>query len=320
MIYAKISPTSGDKMESGIRALCLYCGIKNIGSDGFSPYQLKKFAGFLEDNLDYVLGINDSDRINRFDELKLEEVKKIATSFCKQYLSLKDVYYLEDITRQTRKKIKNSHSYKDFYRRLALQSRKISALDLPIKLEDEPFLYGYAEQYTFGHDVLRTSKYRIPVFSNIRISNELSLLSVPALVHEYVHVLEQANRGFTDDFNNIELLSIFMEKVIAQELGQEVLELWERTRFLYLVEDFQNYFETVIEERKRDNIAYMKSTLYALKLFDMYQQDKNKDKYFDDINKVLSGRIKVEEVISNHNLTIDNCQDKLLLKQHLYMR
>lgn len=65
---------------------------------------------------------------------------------------------------------------------------------------------------------------------------------------------------------------------------------------------------------------YVKSILFAEKLFDMYlneRKQKNKDKYFYGIQDVFDGKITVEDMIRNRNITTANSQDLGMLKRHL---
>ena len=65
---------------------------------------------------------------------------------------------------------------------------------------------------------------------------------------------------------------------------------------------------------------YVKSILFAEKLFDMYQNErkqKNKDKYFYQIQDVFDGKIQVEDLIRSRNITPVQTQDLSLLKRHI---
>ena len=65
---------------------------------------------------------------------------------------------------------------------------------------------------------------------------------------------------------------------------------------------------------------YLKSSLYAEKLFDMYlneRKQKNKDKYFYRIQDVFDGKMTVDDLISQKNITVGNSQDMSLLKRHM---
>lgn len=65
---------------------------------------------------------------------------------------------------------------------------------------------------------------------------------------------------------------------------------------------------------------YVKSILLAVKLFDMYmseRKEKNRDKYMDDINAIIDGKMTVEEMINKRRVTIAQCQDYGLFLRHI---
>ena len=162
-------------------------------------------------------------------------------------------------------------------------------------------------------------------FSHIEIGKQLNSLSVGTLVHEVAHAEQEQNIGYAEDYLNREIISIFLEKVNALEMDTtgNLLKLSERTRLT----DLLNRYNTLITNptsltqlQITENLMYVKSILFAEKLFDMYlneRKQKNKDKYFYGIQDVFDGKITVEDMIRNRNITTANSQDLGMLKRHL---
>lgn len=115
-----------------------------------------------------------------------------------------------------------------------------------------------------------------------------------------------------------------MDKMTIKEFKDKSnIEIIERIRF----NDLLTYYKVLMIPQKIvgvekiiDSLMYMKSTLIAEKLFDMYlseRKEKNRDKYMDDINAIINGKMTVEEMISKRRVTIAQCQDYGLFLRHM---
>ena len=177
-----------------------------------------------------------------------------------------------------------------------------------------------------SNDIIKNDNRIIP-FSRILLGNDLTKLSVSTYIHELGHTLQESIPGYADSFLNKEVISIFLEKLSALELDPtgRLLEASERMRFSHLLNvirilslnDLTNSFscEDVI-----DNYKYLHSTLIAQKLFDLYLQEikqRKRDKYIYEIQDIFDGKIQVEDMISNHSVTIQNAKDLSLIKRHI---
>ena len=47
------------------------------------------------------------------------------------------------------------------------------------------------------------------------------------------------------------------------------------------------------------------------------RKEKNRDKYFDDINAIIDGKMTLEEMISKRRISIAQCQDYGLFLRHM---
>ena len=127
---------------------------------------------------------------------------------------------------------------------------------------------------------------------------------------------------FLEGLLHKEVLSIFIEKLIAQEKDPsgKLLNLSERMRFLDLFSRFSSMYvdsSNFTLEQQIDNLTYIKSILLAEKLFDMYQQDKNKDKYIYDIQEVFNGNKTIEDIFYSRKINMRNSQDLEVLSRHI---
>ncbi len=162
-------------------------------------------------------------------------------------------------------------------------------------------------------------------FSGIELGDQLNLLSASTLVHEMAHIQQESNIGYAADYNYREVISIFLEKVSALEADQtgELLKILERRRLKDAIQCYTalaHFGNLLSEADKIDDLVYLKSSLYAGKLFDMYlneRKQKNRDKYFYGIQDVFDGKRTVDDLISQKNITVANSQDMGLLRRHM---
>ena len=107
------------------------------------------------------------------------------------------------------------------------------------------------------------------------------------------------------------------------EPSGNLLKLSERTRLADLLNGYASLLtnpKSITELQKINNLMYIKSTLYAEKLFDLYlneRKQKNRDKYFMGIQDVFDGKITGEDMVRSKNITTANSQDLGMLKRHL---
>lgn len=162
-------------------------------------------------------------------------------------------------------------------------------------------------------------------FSGIELGDQLNLLSASTLVHEMAHIQQQSNIGYAADYNYKEMISIFLEKVSALEADPtgELLKISERCRLKNVIQNYitLTYFGNSLPEAdKIDDLMYLKSSLYAGKLFDMYlneRKQKNRDKYFYGIQDVFDGKRTVDDLVSQYQINVARSLDMGLLRRHM---
>jgi len=301
-----------------------YDGYKGIALDGFSIKSLKVLSNTLSKisiKVDELIKI-----FNTLDSLSLDEVKSATKKFYADYLSINDVLAIDS---EEAKKyfdyISSSQNGEEFYSRVNALLKPISPFDLDIHLVDGMLLTGKVHKPLIISPDDLDEDIRKVYFEYIEIGKTLNLLSVPIYAHEIMHTQVDQRIGAVEDALNAEVLSIFIEKIAANEINSTgmALKLCERERIAHL----SLYLKTLMlpdsiadKEDKFKSLMYIKSILIANKLFDMYiseRKPKNKDKYFDDINSVISGNMTVEELINKRDITIAKCQDYGLILRHI---
>jgi hypothetical protein len=162
-------------------------------------------------------------------------------------------------------------------------------------------------------------------FSRIEIGNQLNLLSVGTLAHEIAHAEQESNIGYATDYLDREIISIFLEKIAVLEIDPtgKTLKISEKIRLVDLLNRFHKLHKNINKLLTLDiieNLLYIKSILYAEKLFDMYIREVKqgkRDKYFVDIQKIFDGKITVEEFIKTRDITLKNSLDLKVLRRHI---
>lgn len=300
----------------------IYGGYKGIALDGFSIKSLNVLRNTL-----VKLPIDSKviiDYYNALEDMSLDEVRSLTKKFCEDYLDIRDVMMINrdgiDMAY-----IADSNSGEEFYGKVNALLKPISPFDLDIHLVEGILLVGKVHKpLIISPDALDIDIRKI-YYEYIELGKRLNLLSVPIYAHEIVHTEVDQNIGGVEDLLNREVLSIFLEKVAALKVDStgKLLKLCERIRFNDLVTYYRVLMlpkEIVGMEKIIDGLMFMKSTLIAEKLFDMYmseRKEKNRDKYMDDINAIIDGKMTVEEMISKRRISIAQCQDYGLFLRHI---
>lgn len=298
-----------------------YLGYKGINLDNIS---LKTFRNFIN-----VMPKKDEKSfasLLSLPTLSLEEVRELTKCFCQKYFSLSDISYVSlDKLKSNMEFITSTNSTSEFYDRINSFLVKSNPLDLPIYLVEGHSMVGEIETPLIITPLAPQDDNRKVYFSYINLGKQLTQLSVATLIHEIAHSQQEQNIGYAEDYLNKEIISIFLEKVAALEMDStgELLRISELTRFNDVLDHYYSLsLKKGVISNKSDvtDLLYIKSTFYAEKLFDMYlneRKQKNKDKYFYQIQDVFDGKITVEDLIRSRNITPAQTQDLGLLKRHI---
>lgn len=298
-----------------------YLGYKGINFDSVS---LKKFANILR--VRSTIDETAPNLLENLPNLSLEEVRELTKIFCEKYFSLHDISYVSvDKLQKKQDFFQTSSNEYEVYDKVNSLLTEIHPLDIDIKLiEGNSFVGQVIKPIIMSPSSVKEKNRRV-YFSNIELGEQLTKLSVGTLVHEVAHLQQEHHIGYAEDFLNKEIISIFLEKVAALEMDPtgELLKISEKLRFNDVL---AHYSELIANNGKIstpsdvESLLYINSTLYAEKLFDMYlneRKQKNKDKYFYEIQDVFDGKITVEELIRGRDITTAKTLDLSLLKRHM---
>ena len=312
-----------------LKNIVTYEGYKSINLDNFNLDKLRGLIDFLRKDPNYVTKLYISDK--EFEDLgriSLDDVKRLTKEILDKYFSITNIDTIDISTLGKSIEVEDT-TCDDFYKKINSLLVSKSPYDLDIRLTDGYSMIGEVQKPlvlsdSFGTlDELLNHPSRKMYFSHIELGNLLTKASVSALAHEIAHTQQERNIGYADDYLNREVISVFIEKLVASELDStgELLKLVEKTRMADLISRFSNLFRGINKVDSSEyinDLMYLKSILIANKLFDMYlseRKQKNRDKYIEDIQKVFDGKIKVEELINSRGITINKCQDMMLLKR-----
>lgn len=300
----------------------VYCGYKGINLDSFSLDRLTGFNSFIK-----TLPNNyySDTLLDGIDTISFDEVKRITREIMDKYFSLSDVYTI-DLSKVGTSVTVDEETLDCFYDVINKMLSLSSPYDININLTDATCVEGSLEKPLILTDIdgLLTSDKRKIYYSNINLGKQLNKMSSATYAHELAHAEQEKNIGYCDDLLHKEIISFFIEKLVASEIDPSgnLLKIEEKVRMDTIVgfnSICSNMKSLISPEDYVTNLMYIKSYLIANKLFDMYlseRKQKNRDKYIDDIQRVFDGKIKVEEMINSRNISLNKCQDLMLLKRH----
>ena len=289
--------------------------IYNYNAEGLS---IKDFR-FLQ-NYFFVLNTKQYKNLNNslraLPPLSIREIKLNSKSFMDKYFNLYDVCYAnaDDIERNSSTLVKCS--MKEFNNILDLITKFVNVYDLDISkiLSTDSMFYSFVVS-----NAIRKGDDRISTFDDIVLGPPYNIISSAVLSHEIVHIQQQGVECVERDFIHDEFLPIFIEKACMDELdpSKQILRLYERHRFSILMNQYRECLFEKDEANILDYLKYIKSTLLAIKMFDMYQHDSDKESYFKDVQKVFDGDMQVEDIIESRKIKLVDCFDRNLLKRHM---
>ena len=302
----------------------IYSGYEGIGLDGFGEDKLKALFKFITKTKNSFQIAQIESQIKRLDKLSIEEIKDIAKSFYTKYFRLPKINTISPKTLNKLWDYYDSVFGKIDYKIVNTFLNEQELFDIPIDIDDNNEIYGIINKSIVADRFNLLDKDRKKYFLSIELGCSLTLMTPSLLVHEYAHILQENVLGYAKDCLNAEIISMFLEKIMAYEIDSNgvMLALNERLRFTYLISECENIKEEG-ELIRYALLVYIKSTLIAGKMFDMYLCEKRlgeKDKYMYDIQDVFDGKKTVEDVIMGRNITIEQCQDPNLLARRAHLK
>ena len=240
---------------------------------------------------------------------------------------LKDLYYSiikDDSILNNDVSILKEYSKKDivnslsFYSDINLKLHPILLKkDKKIKLENPnkiniiaDYLHNSSEVY-FNYD-----KKGREYVDSITLSFTKKRNSIISYLHEICHtqVTIYNNIQMLDDCHD-EVLPIFIEQLAAKELG---FDNYINFRLKELARDIYYYFNTLNNDDLYTYSTYIKSTLKALKLLDIYYNKPGIQKdIILGIQDIFDSNIKIEDLLGNYKITYENSKRKLRDLKHV---
>ena len=305
-------------MASNSEIMSIYGGYKGINITNFDYRKLTGLSNFVSNYIssNYFNNCN----FDKLDRISLDDVKKTTKEVLNKYFDITNIDYL-DMDSTSNVDIQ-AYTPEEVYSEINKLLVEKSPYDLDVILVDGHSMTGAAAKpLIMTPNGLNTIGRKV-YFSHFNLGEELTNISIGTYAHEIAHTQQERHIGYAEDYLHREVISIFIEKLVAIELDPtgKLLKLADGVRMMDLINRYHNllFNNSGSVDKKVEDLMYLKSILLANKLFDLYineRKQKNKDKYIDDIQKVFDGKITVEELLGNRNVKIAGCDNPMLLKR-----
>ena len=275
----------------------------------------------------------DTSKLNNIDckYILRRNIKKHGEEFFKKYFKLHSVGYLSDSHLSKifhKKNINNIDKIVDLYNNSA-------TFVSPFKL---PVYYKYKELFsgTLVTQTLITNKEEQNnkllkninmYFSGIILPKTNTEISTTCYIHEITHCQLESFKGVIDDYNNEEVISIFLELLYSYLRDKNIHKIVLLNRIEHLILCYGNILDYDKKEKESNNeinsfnnnanIKYLKSILKAFKMFDEFQRSNIEIKkyYINQIQKSFNGESTVEEILSNLEISFSESIDSKYVKR-----
>ena len=184
---------------------------------------------------------------------------------------------------------------------------RISPLELPITWTPEHTMAGEIQKPLMlipDDTYLREA----PIcFSTILLGNNITKISPATYIHELTHSQLESQKGIVRDYHNKEVLSIFMEKVVAAEQAPKAFAISDRMRLRALLENMILWYMNRNNHKviTVDQETYIISILKAYNLYDLYNTSSKdiKREILLYVQKVFNGELTVEDLLTKFHIT-----------------
>ena len=253
----------------------------------------------------------DFDRKLILDELYLDELIDITKYCVSRYFNIHDVMREKKELLFDMEKVNENRILLEWNKNL----ESINPYSIPIKFEEGksfevsamiasiPIEYAYY----YNPDI----KFENLSIKSITLGEDLNLLTVPIYTHEIMHTQLEDRRLYTNDYQNIEIIPIFVEMLIANYLDAKIIDKLKMLRlndFLSYLISINDYFKKNNKRKEEvDNVrysSYVNSISKAMELFDNYINAScfYKRKIIYGVQDVLDGKITIEELLEQNKI------------------
>lgn len=191
--------------------------------------------------------------------------------------------------------------------------RTINPLKLPVNLVpgDDIFSGSVTE-------IITNRKPHI-IFSAINLNGQITEQTSSSYVHEITHTQLDRLKGSTQEYYNMEVLSIFNELFHASILDNDerILRLNDSRRIYEMsisAQELRNHHDgksLMSRDELLDCCKYLISDLKAYKLFAIFYSanDTIKNEILDDIQSIFDGFMTVEELLAKYEITLESVEN-----------
>lgn len=205
-------------------------------------------------------------------------------------------------------------------------SKYVNPFDIPIKYNSENGqFYGLVVFHQGLYDTLEFYKDMLLSITHIELSDKINDLNTSCYLHEIMHTQLIEPKGKVKDYNNGEVLSMFMEFVylLDKDSSEILLKKTEENKINYFLYEFNNMFKyyyendgTMYEYQVLKSSKYASSILKAIKLFQIYYYGNIsiRREIFSYIQRIIDGSIMLEEMLDHFDVTHESSIDGSIYK------
>jgi len=253
----------------------------------------------------------DFDRKLILDELYLDELIDITKYCVSRYFNIHDVMREKKELPFDMEKVNENRILLEWNKNL----ESINPYSIPIKFEEgksfevSAMIASIPVEYAYYYNP--DIKFENLSIKSITLGEDLNLLTVPIYTHEIMHTQLEDRRLYTNDYQNIEIIPIFVEMLIANYLDAKIIDKLKMLRlndFLSYLISINDYFKKNNKRKEEvDNVrysSYVNSISKAMELFDNYinASCSYKRKIIYGIQDVLDGKITIEELLEQNKI------------------
>ena len=253
----------------------------------------------------------DFDRKLILDELYLDELIDITKYCVSRYFNIHDVMREKKELPFDMEKVNENRILLEWNKNL----ESINPYSIPIKFEEgksfdvSAMIASIPIEYAYYYNP--NIKFENLSIKSITLGEDLNLLTVPIYTHEIMHTQLEDRRLYTNDYQNIEIIPIFVEMLIANYLDAKIIDKLKMLRlndFLSYLISINDYFKKNNKRKEEvDNVrysSYVNSISKAMELFDNYINAScfYKRKIIYGVQDVLDGKITIEELLEQNKI------------------
>lgn len=253
----------------------------------------------------------DFDRKLILDELYLDELIDITKYCVSRYFNIHYVMREKKELSFDMEKVNENRILLEWNKNL----ESINPYSIPIKFEEgksfevSAMIASIPVEYAYYYNP--DIKFENLSIRSITLGEDLNLLTVPIYTHEIMHTQLEDRRLYTNDYQNIEIIPIFVELLIANYLDAKIIDKLKMLRlndFLSYLISINDYFKKNNKRKEEvDNVrysSYVNSISKAMELFDNYINAScfYKRKIIYGVQDVLDGKITIEELLEQNKI------------------